>query len=170
MSPSCLIEHTRPGRYYGEKRPFLFAEVHPFYFTAYSSNLCKKLDPIVEEWKNRSLAGQVYPFLLVDAIVLKIRENRRVRSHSVLIAIGINEEGHREILGIKIGDCESEDSWTEFFNSLKAWGLSGVDLVVSDDHRGCKGHTDLFQGVSMAKVPNSFYKEHTGQMPEGITG
>ena len=57
------------------------------------SNLCKQLDPIVDKWKNRSLAEQPYPFVLVDAIVLKIREGGRVRPHSALIAIGVNTSG-----------------------------------------------------------------------------
>ena len=59
------------------------------------SNLCKRLDPIVKGWNERNLDGQAFPFVLVDAIVIKIREDGRVRPHSVLIAIGINELGHR---------------------------------------------------------------------------
>ncbi len=67
-------------------------------------------------WNERNLDGQAFPFVLVDAIVIKIREDGRVRPHSVLIAIGINELGHREILGMQIGNSETEASWTEFFN------------------------------------------------------
>ena len=59
------------------------------------SNLCKRLDPIVKGWNERNLDGQAFPFVLVDAIVIKIREDGRVWPHSVLIAIGINELGHR---------------------------------------------------------------------------
>ena len=61
------------------------------------SNLCKRLDPIVKGWNARNLDGQAFPFVLADAIVIKIREDGRVRPHSILIAIGINELGHREI-------------------------------------------------------------------------
>jgi len=56
-----------------------------------------------------------YPFILVDALVLKVREDGRVRSRGVMIAIGINTEGYREVLGIMLGDSESEASWSEFF-------------------------------------------------------
>ncbi len=56
--------------------------------------------------------------------------------YSVLIAIGINQDGYREILGMKIGNSESEESWSEFFTCLKIRGLKGVDFVVSDDHNG----------------------------------
>ena len=72
------------------------------------SNLCKQLDPIVEKWKSRSLAEQPYPFMMVDAIVLKIREGGRVRPHSALIAIGVNASGHREILGLQTGSFHQE--------------------------------------------------------------
>lgn len=72
------------------------------------SNLCKQLDPLVQDWNNRSLESQRFPFLIVDALVIKVRENGRVRPYSALIATGVNEEGYREILGVSIGDGESE--------------------------------------------------------------
>src|SRR5690606_15789309 len=76
------------------------------------------------------------PFLIVDALVLKVRKGGRVRAQSVLLAVGINQDGYREVLGLQVGDSESEDSWSRFFQWLKRRGLRGVDLVVSDDHRG----------------------------------
>lgn len=63
------------------------------------SNLCKGLDPLVKAWNERNLREHRYPFLLVDALVVKVREQRRVRSKSVMLAIGVNEEGYREISG-----------------------------------------------------------------------
>src|SRR6056297_998013 len=80
------------------------------------SNLCKQLDPVVGSWNNRSLGEHKYPFVMVDAIVLKIREDDRVFSRAMLIAIGFNEEGQREVLGMMVGDSESEESWKEFFS------------------------------------------------------
>jgi putative transposase len=100
------------------------------------SNLCKQLDPLVSAWNGRSLRDQRYPFLLVDALVVKVRERGRVRSKSVMLGMGVNEEGYREILGLMVGDSESEASWTAFFTWLKSQDLRGLDLVVSDDHRG----------------------------------
>jgi transposase-like protein len=78
------------------------------------SALCAQLDPIVDGWRNRPLTGR-YPFLLVDGIVIRIREEGQVRQRSLLIACGIHETGHREIRGLTIGDSESEASWSELF-------------------------------------------------------
>jgi putative transposase len=100
------------------------------------SDLCKGLDPLVEAWNERGLGGTRYPFVLVDALVVKVREGGRVRSCSALIATGVNEDGYREILGLQLGDSDSERSWTDLFTWLKGRGLSGVDLVVSDHHGG----------------------------------
>lgn len=112
------------------------------------SELCRRLDPIVHAWNERSLAGRKFAFLIVDAIVIKVRKEGRVVSQSVLLSIGINEDGYREILGLKVGDSESEVSWSEYFNWLQQRGLREVDLVVSDDHRGLVNAVQrYFQGV-----------------------
>ena len=99
------------------------------------SDLCKGLDPVVSEFRNRKLTSK-YPFVIVDALYTKVRENGRVRSKGFLAAIGVREDGRREILGFSVADSESETSWSEFFTSLKSRGLTGVDLVVSDNHGG----------------------------------
>jgi len=100
------------------------------------SDLCRGLHPVVEAWNERDLAATRFPFVLVDALVIRVREVGRVRSCSALVATGVNEEGYREILGLQLGDGESERSWAEFFRWLKGRGLHGVDLVVSDHHGG----------------------------------
>ena len=100
------------------------------------SDLCKALDPLVTAWNERDLRAQRYPFVLVDALVVKVREDGRVRAVSALVATGVNEQGYREILGLQVGDSESERTWMEFFTWLKGRGLAGVDLVVSDHHGG----------------------------------
>nr|WP_269798912.1 transposase [Caldicellulosiruptor acetigenus] len=69
-------------------------------------------------------------------MVVKIKEEGHVRQRSLLIGVRVNEEGYREVLGVMIGDSESEESWGEFFSWLKGRGLHGVDLVVSDHHKG----------------------------------
>lgn len=113
------------------------------------SELCKGLDPLVQAWNERDLSGSRYPFLLVDALVLKVREGGQVRNVSALIAVGIHERGYREILGLQLGDSESEASWTALFTWLKRRGLQGVDLVVSDDHGGLVNAVQVqFQGAS----------------------
>jgi transposase-like protein len=89
------------------------------------------------------------PSCKVDALVVKVREGGQVRSVSALIAVGINEQGYREILGLQVGDSESEASWTALFIWLKRRGLQDVDLVVSDDHGGLvKAVQEQFQGAS----------------------
>lgn len=113
------------------------------------ADLSKTLDPLVEAWNERDLSPRHYPFLIVDALVVKVREDGRVRSCSALIATGVNAEGYREILGRQLGDSESEKSWTDFFRWLKARGLCGVDLVVSDNHGGLTTAVRVqFQGAS----------------------
>jgi putative transposase len=87
--------------------------------------------------------------LLVDALVLHIREDAQVKSGSGLIATGVNATGYREILGLGPGDSESEATWTAFFQGLKDRGLHGVDGVVSDDHRGLVNAVQRqFQGAT----------------------
>lgn len=90
------------------------------------SELCKRLDPVVQGWNERSLKDKEYPFAIVDAMVLKIREDGRVRSRAALIATGVGEDGYREVLGMRIGDSESEASWSAFFGWLKDRGLHGL--------------------------------------------
>jgi putative transposase len=89
------------------------------------SDLCKGLDPLVAAWNERDLGDTRFPFVLVDALVIRVREDARVRSCSALIATGINEDGYREILGLQLGDSESERSWMDFFTWLKGRGLHG---------------------------------------------
>ena len=111
------------------------------------SSLAGGLDPVVTGWNERSLRERRYPFILVDALVLKIREDGRVRPRAAMVASGVNEEGYREILGIMLGDSESEQSWHEFFSWLKGRDLRGVDYVVSDSHGGLvKALHASFQG------------------------
>lgn len=106
------------------------------------SRLCQELDVRVEAWKKRPLDGQRYPFVIVDALGIKVRRQEAVRSTSVLIALVVSEEGYREVLGLSLGDSESEATWSTFFRSLKERGLQGVDLIVSDDHLGLAGAAD----------------------------
>jgi putative transposase len=113
------------------------------------SDLCKALDPLVEAWNGRDLGGTCYPFGVVDALVIKVRESGRVRARSALVATGVNADGYREILGLQLGDSESERGWTDFFAWLKGRGLAGVDLVVSDHHGGVVNAIRVqFQGAT----------------------
>jgi putative transposase len=131
------------------------------------SALCKRLDPIVNGWNERPLSGSLFPFIIVDAIVIKIRENNRVCPHSALIAIGVNEDGYREILGMKIGNSETEESWSEFFTWLKGRGLRGVDFVASDNHGGLvNAVARCFQGATWQRCQTHFTRNILDNCPK----
>jgi len=102
------------------------------------SELCEELDEEVERFRNRPLEG-TYPYVWVDATYLKARQDGRVASTAVVIAVGVNgESGEREVLGFDVGPSEDGAFWTSFLRSLVARGLSGVRLVTGDAHRGLK--------------------------------
>lgn len=99
------------------------------------SEICKELDEPVKQFRYRLLSGR-YPFVIVDAMYIKVREEGRIVSKAVLIAVGINTEGRKEILGFSLCDTEKELTWKEFLEELKSRGLRGVDIVISDSHQG----------------------------------
>lgn len=99
------------------------------------SELAKGLDAEVEAWNERPLEGD-YPFVLFDAMHVKVRRDGAVRSTSILIAFGINAQGFREVLGIRIAGSETESGWLETFRWLKRRGLTGVEVAASDAHEG----------------------------------
>lgn len=130
------------------------------------SSLCQRLDPVVEAFRNRPLNHR-YPFLVADAIYLKIREDGRVRSKGLLIAVGINEDGYREIIGFKLADSESEASWGDFFAELKGRGLKSVDLITSDDHKGLvKAIRKHFQGAAWQRCQTHFSRNVLDKAPK----
>ena len=101
------------------------------------SEITKKLDDQLEAFATRRLEED-YPYLVVDARYERIRIEGAIRSQAVLIAIGINWDGRRCILGVELAERESRNSWREFLLSLRERGLRGVELVVSDDHAGLR--------------------------------
>ncbi|WP_028962170.1 IS256 family transposase [Sulfobacillus thermosulfidooxidans] len=133
------------------------------------SDLAKGLEAAVQQWRTRSLAETPYPFLIVDALVLKIRENGAVRSRSGCVVTGINAAGYREILGFWIGDSESKQTWTAVFTDLKDRGLTGVDLVVSDDHRGLRQAIEQqFQGASWQRCQTHLTRNILDAAPKAV--
>jgi putative transposase len=113
------------------------------------SSLAGRLDAELESWRSRPLEVQGYPYVFVDARYEKVRVNRRVVSQGVLIVSGVRYDGFRELLGVEVADTESEATYQELFRSLKRRGLSGVELVISDDHEGLKAAIARhFQGAS----------------------
>ena len=101
------------------------------------SKLCKDIDDRVGEFLNRPLAGD-WPYLWLDATYLKVRQGGRIVSIAAIIAVAVNTDGRREIIGLGTGPSEAETFWTEFLRGLKARGLDGIKLVISDAHTGLK--------------------------------
>ncbi|WP_369253777.1 IS256 family transposase [Streptomyces sp. R35] len=100
------------------------------------SRICGELDEELTAFKERPLDHTVFPYVFLDATYCKARVNHRIASQAVVIATGISATGHREILGLMVGDSESKPFWTKFLRSLRARGLDNVQLVISDSHSG----------------------------------
>lgn len=98
------------------------------------SEACKSLDDEVKTFKNRILDYEEYPYLMIDATYFKARENHRVISKAMMVAIGITEDGRKEIIGIDVYDDESNQTWMEFLMSLKKRGLKPPIMITSDAH------------------------------------
>jgi putative transposase len=101
------------------------------------STINKSLDETLTKFARRRLTED-YPYLILDARYEKVRDDGVIQSQAVLVALGINWEGHRQVLGVELAHRESQSSWREFLLTLKQRGLSGVEFVVSDDHAGLK--------------------------------
>jgi putative transposase len=133
------------------------------------SQLCTALDARVQAWNERSLDAQAYPFVIVDALVVKVRRDNAVRATSALIVSGVNAEGRRELLGLSLGDSESEGTWTDMFAWLKRRGLHGVEVLVSDDHAGLvKAAQRAFQGVIWQRCQVHLQRNVLGRTPRHL--
>jgi transposase-like protein len=113
------------------------------------SQLCTGLDARVRAFNERRFDNVKFPFIMVDAMFIKSRDDERVVSRAALIISGIREDGYREILGIKIGDTESFATWEETFRWLKGRGLKGIMYIISDQHAGLvEAARKHFQGAT----------------------
>jgi putative transposase len=101
------------------------------------SRLCEEIDERVKAFLDRPIEGD-WPYLWIDATYVKVRQQGRVVSVAVIVAVGANSDGRREVLGLDIGPSEAETFWTAFLRKLARRGLRGVKLVVSDAHEGLK--------------------------------
>jgi putative transposase len=101
------------------------------------SRLCGEIDDKVKAFLARPIEGD-WPYLWIDATYVKVRQNGRIVSVAVIVAVGVNSDGRREVLGMDIGPSEAETFWTAFLRKLARRGLRGVKLVVSDAHEGIK--------------------------------
>jgi transposase-like protein len=124
------------------------------------SRVAAELDEKLGEFRSRRLDGTEYRYLMIDARYEKVRVGGHVVSQAVMVAAGITAEGRREILDWRLGDSESEGTWGEMFRTLKERGLKGLELIVSDAHKGLMAAKDrFFQGVRWQRCRVHFFRE-----------
>ncbi len=122
------------------------------------SALCKGLDEQVEAFRERPLEGD-YPYLWLDAKHVKVRSGGHVRSKALVIAYAVHETGRREVLGLDLGEVESGAFWVEFLRSLRARGLTGVRLAISDHHEGLKAAVARVLGCPWQRCTVHFVRD-----------
>src|SRR5215210_4456776 len=129
------------------------------------SHLATGLDAELRAWRARPLEAKAYPYLFVDARYEKVRKGHRVVSQGVLVVSAVRDDGLRVMLCIAVAATESEATYQEVFRSLKARGLSGVELVVSDDHEGLKAAVFRhFQGASWQRCQVHYARNLLGMV------
>ena len=132
------------------------------------SRICTELDGEVAAFRSRSLSHTSFPYLFVDATYLKARVDGRVVSRAVVIATGVTADGGREVLGLDVGDSEDGAFWTAFLRSLRARGLVGVQLVVSDAHTGLKqAISAVMAGAAWQRCRVHFLRNVLARVPRG---
>lgn len=130
------------------------------------SRLCRELDAEVERFRQRRLEGP-YPYIWLDATFVKVREEGRVVSQAIVIAIGVRATGEREVLGLDVGPSEDGAFWLQFLRSLVSRGLKGVQLVVSDAHEGLKGAiAAVLQGAGWQRCRVHFVRNALALVPK----
>ena len=110
---------------------------------------------------DRPIEGD-WPYLWLDATYVKVRQNGRIVSVAVIIAVGVNSDGRREVLGMDIGPSEAETFWTEFLRKLPRRGLRGVKLVISDAHEGHQGRGRQGAERHLAALPRPLHAQRAG--------
>ena len=132
------------------------------------SRICVALDERVAAFRNRTLGHTTFPYVYLDATYVHVRDDAlgQIVSKAVVVATGITAQGTREILGVDIGDSEDATFWTSFLRSLKARGLTGVRLVISDAHEGLKKSIrKCFQGASWQRCRVHFVRNLLARVP-----
>ena len=131
------------------------------------SRICTELDDEMAAFRTRPLSHLAFPYLFCDATYVKARVGGRVVSRAVVVATGVGADGTREVLGIAVGDSEDAAFWTEFLQSLRERGLSGVQLVISDAHLGLKAAiAKVFLGAAWQRCRVHFMRNVLAKVPE----
>ena len=131
------------------------------------SRLNQKIYRHIEAWRNRAIEGE-FPYLFLDGVVLKRSWAGEVRNVSVLVAIGVGSDGHRQILGVAEGQKEDVEGWRGFLRHLKDRGLAGVQLIISDACMGLvEAAAELFPDAQWQRCVVHFYRNVFSQVPKG---
>jgi putative transposase len=130
------------------------------------SRLCAEIDERVGAFLNRPLEGD-WPYLWIDATYVKTREAGRIVSVAVIIAVAVNTDGQREVLGMSVGASEAEPFWTAFLRSLTRRGLRGVKLVIADAHEGLKAAVAKVLKASAQRCRVHFMRNALAHVPKG---
>src|SRR3984957_2282284 len=129
------------------------------------SRLCEEIDGKVKAFLDRPIEGD-WPYLWIDATYVKARDNGRIVSAAVIVAVGVNSDGRREVLGMDIGPSEAETFWTDFLRKLSRRGLRGVKLVISDAHEGIKAAVSRVMNCTWQRCRSHFMRNvmaHAGK-------
>ena len=131
------------------------------------SRINKSLDELVKDFRQRPLEED-YPYVWLDALYLKVRQNHRVVSLALVIAVGVTSQGQRSILGFDVGGSEEEAFWLQFLRSLVKRGLKGIQLIISDAHEGLKAAVNkVFTGASWQRCRVHFVRNVLAHIPKG---
>jgi len=132
------------------------------------SRICGELDSVVAEFRDRPLGHVEFPYVFLDATYVKAHEGAKVVSKAIVIATGVARTGDREVLGLAVGDSEDGAFWTAFLRSLRARGLGGVQLVISDAHEGLKAAiAAVFVGSAWQRCRVHFMRNVLARVPRG---
>jgi putative transposase len=133
------------------------------------SRICAGLDEQVEAFRNRPLEGR-YPYLWLDAKVEKVRDGGRVVQKALVLAYAVHESGYREVIGLDVGECETEAFWRSFLRGLVKRGLTGVQLLVSDAHAGLKKAIGQMLACPWQRCTVHFLRETLGHVRKDQQG
>ncbi|MGO9207369.1 MAG: IS256 family transposase [Candidatus Limnocylindrales bacterium] len=132
------------------------------------SRICAELDSVVASFRDRPLGHTTFPYVFLDATYVKAHEGASVVSKAIVIATGVSATGDREVLGLAVGDSEDGAFWTAFLRSLRARGLSGVRLVISDAHAGLKAAIGaVLLGAAWQRCRVHFLRNVLARIPKG---
>lgn len=131
------------------------------------SRICEGLDVDIAAFRDRPLSDASYAYVFLDATYCRARVNHVVVSQAVVVAIGVTNDGRREVIGFEVGDTESEPFWTSFLRSLRARGLHGVKLVISDAHSGLVAAIGtVMAGAAWQRCRVHFMRNVLAQVPK----